>query len=200
MRPARLAEMVAGVLRDRILSGELPDGGWLPKQEDLLAEFGISMPPIREALRILESEGLITVKRGNVGGAVVHLPREAAAASTFGVLLHSRGATLGQLVDAMVAIEPLCVAAAASRGDRATAVPIPRCGFLRFRYGTFSPSSRHRRCTRLLLTFRPARRSAVAARRQPHRGRSRENARSHARSSTSSSPGTGGSSRSVERC
>jgi hypothetical protein len=63
-----------------------------------------------------------------------------------------------------------------------TAAPTPRCGFLRFRYGTFSPSSRRRRCTRLLLILRSARRSAVAARRQPHRRRSLQNARSHVRS------------------
>lgn len=114
--------MVAGALRERILSGALPDGAMLPKQEELLAEFGISMPPIREALRILESEGLITVKRGNVGGAVVHRPTEAAAASMFAMLLQSRGATLEQLVGAMAAVEPVCVAAAAGRADRERAV------------------------------------------------------------------------------
>ena len=55
VRPAKIADLVAGVLRERILSGELPDGAELPKQDDLLAEFGISQPPLREALRILES-------------------------------------------------------------------------------------------------------------------------------------------------
>ena len=122
LRPAKLADMVAGVLRERILNGELPDGPELPKQEDLLAEFGISQPPLREALRVLESERLITVRRGNQGGAVVHRPSETAAASLVAMLLQSRDATLGQLLDAMAAIEPLCVAAAARRTDRATTV------------------------------------------------------------------------------
>ena len=70
VRLPRLAEMVAAGLRDKILSGELDDGDLLPRQEDLLAEFGVSPPSIREALRILETEGLITVKRGNVGGGL----------------------------------------------------------------------------------------------------------------------------------
>lgn len=127
LRPAKLADMVAGVLRERILTGVLTDGAELPKQEDLLAEFGISQPPLREALRILESEGLITVRRGNQGGAVVHRPSETAAASLVAMLLQSREATLGQLVDAMAAIEPLCVAAAARRPDRdATVLPVLR--------------------------------------------------------------------------
>lgn len=127
VRPAKIADLVASVLRERILSGELPDGAELPKQEDLLTEFGISQPPLREALRILESERLITVRRGNVGGAVVHRPSETAAASLVAMLLQSRGATLGELVDAMAAIEPLCVAAATARADRAeTVLPVLR--------------------------------------------------------------------------
>ncbi|MFN8026766.1 MAG: FCD domain-containing protein [Acidimicrobiia bacterium] len=127
MRPAKLADMVAAVLRERILNGELPDGAELPQQDDLLAEFGISQPPLREALRILESEGLITVRRGNQGGAVVHRPSETAAASLVAMLLQSRDATLGQLLEAMAAIEPLCVAAAAGRADRAkTVLPVLR--------------------------------------------------------------------------
>ena len=68
--------MVAGTLRRRILDGELEDGSWLPKQEDLIDEFGVSKPSMREAMRILETEGLLTVQRGNVGGAVVHTPRQ----------------------------------------------------------------------------------------------------------------------------
>ncbi len=122
MRPLRLAEMVAGVLRDRILSGELADGSMLPKQEELLEEFGISMPPIREALRILETEGLITVRRGNVGGAVVHRPQSSKAAYMVGLVLQSRRTTLGAVLEAMLAIEPVCVGACAARPDRAELV------------------------------------------------------------------------------
>jgi DNA-binding FadR family transcriptional regulator len=118
LRQPRLAELVAGALRDRILSGELADGALLPKQEELLAEFGVSLPPIREALRILETEGLITVQRGNVGGAVVHRPQPAKAAYMLGMVLQSRRATLGDVLAAMVAFEPACAAACAARADR----------------------------------------------------------------------------------
>jgi GntR family transcriptional repressor for pyruvate dehydrogenase complex len=46
-RQPKLADVVAARLRDRILSGELKDGDELPRQEDLLAEFGVSTPSLR---------------------------------------------------------------------------------------------------------------------------------------------------------
>jgi DNA-binding FadR family transcriptional regulator len=122
LRQPRLAEMVAGALRTRILSGELADGAMLPKQDELLEEFGVSLPPIREALRILETEGLITVQRGNVGGAVVHAPQEAKVVYMMGMVLQSRQASLGSVLYAITAFEPACVAACAARPDRATTV------------------------------------------------------------------------------
>jgi GntR family transcriptional repressor for pyruvate dehydrogenase complex len=125
VRLPRLAEMVAAGLRDKILSGELDDGALLPRQEDLLAEFGVSPPSIREALRILETEGLITVKRGNVGGAVVHLPQASKAAYMLGLVLQSRGTKLEDVKDAIRQLEPACAAACASRPDRATTI-LPR--------------------------------------------------------------------------
>ena len=69
-----VAEMVADVIRARIVAGTLPDGSMLPKQDQLISEFQVSRPSFREALRILESEGLISVRRGNIGGAQVHAP------------------------------------------------------------------------------------------------------------------------------
>ncbi len=114
----RLADVVAAELRQRILSGGLREGALLPKQEHLLAEFQVSPPSIREALRILESEGLVTVLRGNVGGAVVHAPSSANAAFTIASVLQSRRVRLEDVGHALQAVEPACVAAAAARRDR----------------------------------------------------------------------------------
>jgi GntR family transcriptional repressor for pyruvate dehydrogenase complex len=127
LRQPRLAEMVAGALRTRILSGELADGAMLPKQDELLEEFGVSLPPIREALRILETEGLVTVQRGNVGGAIVHAPQESKVVYMMGLVLQSRQAPLGDVLAAFTAFEPACAAACASRPDRAdTVLPVLR--------------------------------------------------------------------------
>jgi DNA-binding GntR family transcriptional regulator len=48
---------IAAALRDAILAGEIPPGAWL-RQDDIATRFGASRLPVREALRILESEGL----------------------------------------------------------------------------------------------------------------------------------------------
>jgi GntR family transcriptional regulator, transcriptional repressor for pyruvate dehydrogenase complex len=125
VRPPRIAEIVAESLRSRILSGELADGGLLPKQEELMSEFGVSPPAIREAFRILETEGLITVLRGNVGGAIIHLPQAETAAYMMGLVLQSRGTQLTDLLEAMRRLEPACAAQAAMRPDRETTV-LPR--------------------------------------------------------------------------
>ena len=122
LRQPRVAEMVADSLRERILSGDLADGAMLPKQEDLISEFGVSPPSIREACRILETEGLITVQRGNVGGAVVHQPRASMAAYMIGLVLQSKRTNLLDIVTAMRRLEPACVAACAARPDRAKTV------------------------------------------------------------------------------
>jgi DNA-binding FadR family transcriptional regulator len=110
--------MVAAELRERILSGRIPDGGSLPKHEDLLDEFQVSGPSVREAFRILETEGLITVRRGNVGGAIVHVPQPATAAYILGVVLQAHGVGLHDVAGALQKIEPLCVAMCAARSDR----------------------------------------------------------------------------------
>ncbi len=122
LRQPRLAEMIADQLRRRILAGTLADGSLLPKQEELIDEFRVSKPSMREALRILETEGLITVQRGNVGGAIVHVPQAANAAYMLGLVLQSRQVTLADVGAALKHIEPVCAALCAERPDRATSV------------------------------------------------------------------------------
>ncbi|MCC3330635.1 FadR/GntR family transcriptional regulator [Nocardia abscessus] len=118
----RIAETVAAELRTRILAGD--DNYRLPTQDQLVQDFGVSYPSIREALRILETEGLVTVRRGNVGGAEVHRPDETSAAYHLGLALQGARVTLGDLAAGLRTLEPLCAAACAERPDRAeTVVP-----------------------------------------------------------------------------
>jgi DNA-binding FadR family transcriptional regulator len=116
------AEAVADRLRDRILSGEVPNGGLLPKLEDLTEEFGVSKASLREACRILETEGLLSVLRGNVGGALVHVPEPAHAAYTVGLVLQARNVRLPDVASAIERFEPICAELCAERADRLTTV------------------------------------------------------------------------------
>jgi GntR family transcriptional repressor for pyruvate dehydrogenase complex len=116
----RIAETVAAELRGRILAGD--SAYRLPTQDQLVSDFGVSYPSIREALRILETEGLVTVRRGNVGGAEVHRPDESSAAYHLGLALQARRVTLGDLAAGLRVLEPLCAAECARRSDRADEV------------------------------------------------------------------------------
>lgn len=127
MRQPRLAEMVSDDLREEILAGRIGQGENLPRQEDLMARFNVSGPSVREALRILETEGLVTVRRGNVGGGTVHLPTSARVAYTLALVLEAERAPLADLGLAVLQLEPMCAALCAEREDRAdTIVPALR--------------------------------------------------------------------------
>jgi DNA-binding FadR family transcriptional regulator len=116
------AEAVADSLRDRILSGEVPAGGKLAKLEDLTEEFAVSKAAVREAWRILETEGLLRVQRGNVGGAVVRAPEPQHAAYTVGLILQSRDVDVPDVAAAVERFEPICAELCAERADRTTTV------------------------------------------------------------------------------
>jgi DNA-binding FadR family transcriptional regulator len=122
VRAQRVAELVAQRLRERILRGELADGEMLPKEDDLRAEYPVSKPSLREALRILETEGLITVMRGNKGGALVHRPTEVDAGYMLGLVLTGQRTEVADLAAALQEIEPACAALCAARRDRKRAV------------------------------------------------------------------------------
>src|SRR6202042_1565536 len=109
-------------LRDDILTGRLKEGDSLPSHEGLFTEFQVSMPAVREAMRILETEGLVTVRRGNVGGAVVHLPTAEGTARMISMVLQARGASPGDVSGALSHIEPVCSGMCAEREDRAAEV------------------------------------------------------------------------------
>jgi DNA-binding FadR family transcriptional regulator len=119
LRQPRVADMVAGILRDRIVDGVLADGARLPKQDELRREFGVSWASLREALRILEAEGLLVVQRGNVGGAVVQAPDVRSLAHSLGLVLRARRITTEDLVEAMLTLEPAAASLAAQAADGA---------------------------------------------------------------------------------
>lgn len=113
----RIAEAIAADLRQRILASDETDIQ-LPRQEDLVREYGVSIPSIREALRILEAEGLITVRRGKLGGASVRKPDWSSAAFAVGLSMQGQGVRLADLAEALVTLEPICAAECAARPDR----------------------------------------------------------------------------------
>jgi GntR family transcriptional repressor for pyruvate dehydrogenase complex len=121
-RQPRVAELVASKLRDDILSGRLKVGDVLPSQEALFAEFGVSPPALREAIHLLETDGLISVRRGNVGGALVHHPTAERTAHTISMVLQTRSATPVDVSEALMHLEPVCAGMCAGREDRMSEV------------------------------------------------------------------------------
>lgn len=124
IQQVRVAETVAAELRRRILRGDFPDGA-LPKQDQLREEYGISHPSLREALRILETEGLVVVRRGNVGGAMVQQPGEARFGYTVGLALQSAGTHVQELAEAVATLEPVCARLCAENPKRGKTI-VPR--------------------------------------------------------------------------
>jgi DNA-binding FadR family transcriptional regulator len=122
---ARLREkpqQIADELRRLIVSGKLSEGDSLGREPDLVERFGVSRPSLREALRILEAEGLISVVRGVLGGVVVHEPDGRTTARTAALVLQARNVSLADVHEARTLLEPAAVRALASQRSRRAAV------------------------------------------------------------------------------
>jgi len=70
VRSPKTAEIVADTLRRMIVEGQLKDGDFLPYEAELMDHFQVSRPSLREAVRVLESDRLVEVRRGSRTGRV----------------------------------------------------------------------------------------------------------------------------------
>jgi GntR family transcriptional regulator, transcriptional repressor for pyruvate dehydrogenase complex len=113
-------EVVADQLRQRIVSGELKAGDRLPPEEELTEQFGVARTSLREALRVLESQGLLSIRRGRGGGPVVTHPDLSPAATALAMSLQLQNTTVGDLDAARRLIEIQIVGQLARDNDTLT--------------------------------------------------------------------------------
>jgi GntR family transcriptional repressor for pyruvate dehydrogenase complex len=119
VRSPKTAELVAQTLRKMIVDGQLKDGDFLPYEADLMAHFHVSRPTLREAVRVLESERLVEVRRGSRTGAKVRVPGPEVVARPASLLLAISGTTLADVMTARVGIEPYAARLLAEQGTKA---------------------------------------------------------------------------------
>ena len=119
MRAPKTAELIAADMRSRIVRGQLRPGDTLPPEQQLMAQYDVSRPTLREAFRILEAETLISIRRGSRGGAQVMEPDISVAARSVGLILQFNGTTIDDVYAARTISEPACAAMLAERRTEA---------------------------------------------------------------------------------
>ncbi|MFM0394966.1 FadR/GntR family transcriptional regulator [Paraburkholderia phytofirmans] len=118
VRVQKLSHGIADRLRAQIVTGQLKPGDKLPLESDLLERFKVSRPTIREALRILEVEALISLGRGARTGATVLGPTVERAAEYSAMVLASGGTTMGELHEVRAILEPTMVLRVGKKKDK----------------------------------------------------------------------------------
>src|SRR5258705_11693260 len=96
-RVPKSSEIVASELRQKILRGEISEGESLTPESILVEEYNVSRPSLREALRLLESQGLVAIRRGSHRGPLAAKPDAKQIVDTLSMELPVRKSTLSDI-------------------------------------------------------------------------------------------------------
>ena len=119
VRVSRASQDIVQQIKSNIFAGKLTPGNRLPSEKELAEQFGLSRITVRDALRILESQGLITIKVGAGGGAFVADPNMQSANDLMTDLLRLQRASTRELIEARLVIETSIVTLASERATAA---------------------------------------------------------------------------------
>ena len=118
-RPPKTSENVArAITRDIIRDGRQP-GDPLPSEATMLDHYDVSRESLREALRLLEVQGLVAIRRGPRGGPSVCTVDPANLGRVSTLYYHLAGATYRELWEAWILAETILAERAASNPDAA---------------------------------------------------------------------------------
>jgi DNA-binding FadR family transcriptional regulator len=114
-RPPKISERVARDLAAYIVDSGLPPDTSLPTEKEMAEQLGVGRTTLREALRLLESRGVVTIRSGPRGGPVVRKPDPSDLADAVTLMLQFDEATLSEVVEARIELEATAVRLAATR-------------------------------------------------------------------------------------
>lgn len=109
------SDVLAERLKREILSDAYQPGASLPTERELVTATGLSRGSVREALRILETQGLVLTRAGRYGGTTVAQPTDDHLASHINLYAKGRSVPLSALVEVRLALEPTVAWLAADR-------------------------------------------------------------------------------------
>lgn len=112
--------LVAQQIVSEVMAGGMVAGDRLPAEAVMCERYGVGRSTVREALRILENQGVVTIKTGPGGGPVLTEFDAGFLAANMALHLQLSGATLRDVMSARLVIEPAIAGAAAEVGDAAT--------------------------------------------------------------------------------
>src|SRR4051812_43222444 len=116
--PKSKAEYVAQRLLDRIITADLSPGSSFGTEAELLQQFDVSRPTLRESLRILEAQGVLELRPGPKGGIIVTKPGMDILAHGLSVYLRLHEVPFIAVLQAREVIEPALAAAAAENATK----------------------------------------------------------------------------------
>lgn len=123
-RPRKTAALLAQRIVGEITERELRPGAPLPPEREMLEDYGVARGTLREALRFLEIQGVITMKTGPGGGPVVDRPGSRHLASTMAMMLQLEHTNFRSVLEARVVLEPALARRAAERITEAELEPL----------------------------------------------------------------------------
>jgi len=118
-RPLKRSEVIAHDLAQYIVDSNLPAGAMLPREREMIDQLGVGRTTLREALRILETRGVLTIRSGPGGGPVVRHPEPSDLTEALTLILQFQRATMTEVLDARIWLEPIAARMAASHITKA---------------------------------------------------------------------------------
>jgi GntR family transcriptional regulator, transcriptional repressor for pyruvate dehydrogenase complex len=116
-QPMRMSEAIARQIEEQVQRGQLQPDEMLPSENELMKQFGVGRNTVREALRILEASGLVKIRQGARGGAIITSMSNEFVSDFLAKAFRLGGVSGASFHSFRIAIEPSIAGIVASRAE-----------------------------------------------------------------------------------